>query len=121
MCDETGDVCGIVQAVLTVENTATQPGMTAQVIVSGDVAGESTYGVSILVEIVPRGGNAGTVTFTPATGPADVDIVQLVDPWPGSGNWPGRGANPSTAAGGSRSCSATGWPESGTVTSPSWP
>ncbi|MGB2984255.1 MAG: hypothetical protein WBE26_00085 [Phycisphaerae bacterium] len=57
---------------------------TENVVVSGDIAGESTFGVNILVEIVPRGGNVGTVTFTLAP---PIDVVQLGDPWPGAGTF----------------------------------
>lgn len=54
------------------------------VTVSGDIVGESTFGYTILLEIVPRVGNTGSLEFTPAL---PVDIVQLGDPWPGAGTF----------------------------------
>ena len=74
-------------AVLSAANVNMQPGATASVLVSGDIAGESTFGVSVLVELVNRAGHTGTVTFTPAVLPTDVDITQLGDPWPGEGTF----------------------------------
>jgi len=69
-------------AELSVGNVAVIPGGTQSVVVSGDIAGESTFGLTITLEIVPRSGNVGTVTFTAAP---PVDILQLGDPWPGQG------------------------------------
>ena len=78
-------------AELSVADLIIAPGATDTVVVSGDiaaVAGEETFGVSIWLEILPRGGNTGTVEFTPAAPPAiPVDIVQLGDPWPGAGTF----------------------------------
>ena len=54
------------------------------VVVFGDIAGQSTFGVTIQVVIDSRPGNTGTVFFTPAPPP---DIVQLGDPWPGVGTF----------------------------------
>ena len=65
---------------LRVGSVATLAGTNAEVVVSGTVAGEATFGVTILVEIVPRVGNTGSVTFTPSP---SVDITQAGDPWPG--------------------------------------
>ena len=85
-----------------------------QVVVTGKIEGESTYGVTIMVELVPRPGSRGTVEFTSAvaelpvqnrsvsvhrsagrpdevrvTRPqrTDVDIVQLGDAWPDQGSF----------------------------------
>ncbi|UCC32509.1 MAG: hypothetical protein JSU86_09540 [Phycisphaerales bacterium] len=69
-------------AELSVGNVAVIPGDTQSVVVSGAIAGESTFGLTITLEIVPRSGNVGTVTFTAAP---PVDILQLGDPWPGQG------------------------------------
>lgn len=70
-------------AELSVSEVVIAPGATAEVVVSGDIAGESTFGLNILLEIVPRAGTTGTVEFTAV--PAD--IVQLGDPWPGTGTF----------------------------------
>ena len=76
---------GSVQAAdLSVGSLAMTQDQTATVVVSGSVSGESTYGVNLLLEIVPRGGNNGTVTFTAAPPP---DVVQIGDPWPGIGTF----------------------------------
>lgn len=71
-------------AELSVGNVNMLAGDTASVIVSGDIAAESTFGVTIMVEIMTRVGNAGTVEFTSAP---PVDIVQMGDPWPGLGTF----------------------------------
>lgn len=70
------------EASLSVEDWALPAGRTAKVIVSGAVAGASTFGVEIILEIVSRTGNQGTVTFTESP-PAD--IIQAGDPWPNDG------------------------------------
>ncbi len=57
-------------------------GRTAEVWVSGEIAGQETIGVTLLVEIVSRTGNTGTVEYTPAP---PVDITHLGDPWPKTG------------------------------------
>jgi hypothetical protein len=61
---------------------AMPPNATVDLVVSGEVDDEPTYGVMILAELVPRAGAVGTLTFTPAP---PVDIYQLGDPWPASG------------------------------------
>ncbi len=71
-------------AELSVADTIVTPAGTATVVVSGDIAGESTFGVNILLEIFPRAGNTGTVEFTPEP---PIDIVQLGDPWPAAGTF----------------------------------
>lgn len=59
-------------------------GRTAEVWVSGEIAGQETIGVTLLVEIASRPGNTGTVEYTPAP---PVDITQLGDPWPKTGSF----------------------------------
>ncbi|MFQ5463843.1 MAG: hypothetical protein ACE5E5_14605, partial [Phycisphaerae bacterium] len=67
---------------LTVNSISMPPNSTADVVVSGSIAGMSTFGVNILVEITPRAGTMGTLEFTPEP---PVDILQVGDPWPGVG------------------------------------
>jgi hypothetical protein len=55
------------------------PGEALGVVVSGEILGQSTFGVNVMVELVPRPGATGTVRFTPAP---PTDITQLGDPWP---------------------------------------
>lgn len=107
-------------AELSVGSTRIRPSATRSVIVAGAVDGEETYGVTIMVELVPRPGNIGSVAFTTVADaksipgsaalrrgsvsvhsrvgepdevritrarPADVDVVQLGDPWPDRGNF----------------------------------
>jgi hypothetical protein len=57
-------------------------GRRAYVVASGNIEGESTAGVTVMVEIVPRAGNTGTVLFTE---PPPVDIFELDNPWPDAG------------------------------------
>ena len=59
-------------------------GATGSVEVSGNITGDSTYGYTLLVELTPRAGALGTVTFTPAP---PVDIVQLEDAWQNMGTF----------------------------------
>lgn len=59
-------------------------GRTAEALVRGSIIGLSTFGVTILLEIVPREGTTGTVTYTPTP---PVDIVQRGDPWPEGGRF----------------------------------
>lgn len=77
-------VSGVRAAELAVNSMDMPPDSTVTLGVSGDIASESTFGVVILVELVTRGGNTGTLQFT-AEPP--VDIVQLGDPWPGVGTF----------------------------------
>ena len=74
-------VSGVEAAELSVNSMAMPPGTTVTLSVSGNIADEDTFGVTIMVEIVSQAGNTGTLEFTPAP---PVDIVQLGDPWP----WP---------------------------------
>lgn len=69
---------------LTTSDLTIASGESASVVVVGEILGESTYGVTILVEIAPRTGNTGTVVFTPAP---PLDISQLGDPWPDVGTF----------------------------------
>ena len=71
-------------AELSVVSIVTTPGATDTLVVAGDIAGEFTYGLTVFVEIVPRGGNVGTVQFTAAP---PTDITQIGDPWPGAGTF----------------------------------
>lgn len=79
-------VSNIRAADLSVADVVVSPGATATVVVSGNIAGESTFAVNIYLEIVPQDGNTGTVVFTPEP---PVDIVQLGDPWPATGLFSG--------------------------------
>jgi hypothetical protein len=60
------------------------PGAGGNLIVTGTIDDEATFGVTILIEILPRAGNSGSVEFTPA--PPN-DVIQLGDPWPGAGTF----------------------------------
>lgn len=53
-------------------------------VVHGHIDGDSTFGVTVMAQILPRAGNTGTVVFTPAP---PTDIVQLGDPWEGVGTF----------------------------------
>jgi hypothetical protein len=67
---------------LSVNDLILPAGSIGEIVVSGRVAGESVYGVTILVELVPRIHAVGGVTFTAAP---PVDIAQIGDPWPAMG------------------------------------
>ena len=71
-------------AELSVNAIVMGQGTTSDVVVSGRVTAESVFGVTVQVELVPRAGASGTVTFTSAP---PVDILQLGDPWPGAGTF----------------------------------
>jgi len=71
-------------AELAVTDLVLLPGTTNDVVVSGQLDDEATFGVTVVVEIVPRTGSTGTVLFT-ASPP--VDISPLDDPWPGVGTF----------------------------------
>ena len=71
-------------AELSVVSMAMPPDTTVALVVSGDVTGEDTYGVTVMVELVTRTGNTGTLAFTMEP---PVDIVQLGDPWPDGGTF----------------------------------
>lgn len=101
-------------AELSVRDLAVRPGHSAVVVVSGAIRGEKTFGLTVLVELVPRAGSAGWVMFTPQTSTAVVpgqvyvtresalasaslvviepestrgDIEQLGDTWPERGSF----------------------------------
>ncbi len=69
-------------AELQVHDLSMSAGTTADLLVSGAIAGESTFGVEVLLEIIPRAGVRGTLSFTPSPPP---DIIALEDPWPDEG------------------------------------
>ena len=101
-------------AELSAGHLVMRPGAQAAVVVSGRIAGESTFGVTIMLELVPRSDSAGTLAFTAgvrglsqprprfevggAIGRTQyvtlapvpliaVDIAQAGDPWPGMGSF----------------------------------
>jgi len=101
-------------AELSVADLKMPPRGRARVVVSGAIDGQSTYGTTIMLELVGRPGSSGRVEFTPvlaagsAVQPAitilrkageiaevrvakvdaaDMDVVQLQDPWPERGTF----------------------------------
>lgn len=74
----------IASASLSASDVYMPAGSKAEILVSGDIAGPETIGVTLLVEISSRKGNAGGVIFTQAP---PVDIEQIGDPWPLSGTF----------------------------------
>ncbi len=52
-------------AEMSVGDVRMRANRTAGVVVSGSIDGESTFGWTIMLELTPREGNRGTVTFTP--------------------------------------------------------
>jgi hypothetical protein len=109
-------LCGaaVNAAELSVAGLKIRPDSNGLVVVSGAIDNESTYGVTVMLEITPRPGSTGNVEFTPVlveklaergsfsihrkTGRLDevrvatqaqpsVDIVQLGDPWPDQGTF----------------------------------
>ena len=71
-------------ALMSVNSVSMRPGRVIDLAVSGRVSGESTFGLTVLIELVPRPGTTGTVVFTPA--PPE-DVVQIGDPWPDEGTF----------------------------------
>ena len=71
-------------ATVGVRDLALDPGEVGVIITEGAVDNESTFGVTVLIELVPQPGNRGTVTFTPAP-PTDIGLAG--DPWPGAGTF----------------------------------
>ncbi len=69
---------------LSVGNATLHPGATGVLAVYGHISGDSTFGVTIMAQIISRSGNTGTVVYTPAP---PVDVVQLGDPWNESGTF----------------------------------
>ena len=105
---------GVTAAELSAADLKIRPNGDGKLIISGAIEGESTFGVTIMVELIPRPKNTGRVEFTPVNAelPAqrgsisvrrrlghldevrvakpvrpDVDIVQLGDPWPDQGTF----------------------------------
>ena len=101
-------------AELSVADLKIRPHGQGQVVVSGTIDGESTFGVTVMVEVTARPGSTGTLEFTPVLAqlPAqrksfsvhrrpgrlgevrvaealrpEVDIVQRSDPWPDQGTF----------------------------------
>ena len=85
-----------------------------RIVVSGSIDNDSTFGVTIMLELIPRPGSVGTVEFTPVrtaapqrrgsvfihamtdrpdevrvsrTAAPDVDVAEIGDPWPDQGNF----------------------------------
>lgn len=82
VCDENLNACVGTVASLTVNSMSVNHGTRGDLLVSGKILGLDTFGVTILVELIGRVGNTGTLTFTPAP---PFDITQAGDPWPGVG------------------------------------
>ncbi len=66
---------------IAVEDLSLAPGETGTLVVSAAIADEETWGITILVEILPRAGNTGTLEFTLAP---PTDIALLGDVWEGN-------------------------------------
>lgn len=71
-------------ASLSVSNLDIAPGDRGVVVVSGDIDGLSSFGVTILIELVPRPESVGIVAFTSAP---PVDVHQRGDAWPSTGTF----------------------------------
>lgn len=63
---------------LAVESVTAEPGEIVDVVVHGAINGEETFGVTIMLEILPREGSIGDVWFT-LSPPSDIE--QVGDPW----------------------------------------
>lgn len=101
-------------AELSVGDTMVRPNGKGRIVVSGSIDNESTFGVTIMLELVPRPGSVGTIEFTPVrtatpqrrgsvsihamtdrpdevrvrrTAAADVDVAEIGDPWPDQGTF----------------------------------
>lgn len=101
-------------AELSVGNVMVRPNGKGRIVVSGSIDNESTFGVTIMLELVPRPGSVGQVEFTPVlTAPferrgavsihamtdrpdevrvsrtvaSDVDVAEIGDPWPDQGTF----------------------------------
>jgi len=72
------------EASLSVSSLEIVPGDHDVVVVSGDLNNLSTFGVTILIELVPRPESVGVVAFSTAP---PVDVHQLGDPWPMAGTF----------------------------------
>ncbi|UCE61634.1 MAG: hypothetical protein JSU63_07775 [Phycisphaerales bacterium] len=71
-------------AELSVSSIDMSPGTIASIIASGSISGDSTYAVTIMLELKPQAGNVGQVEFTPEP---PMDIIQLEHPWPTDGTF----------------------------------
>lgn len=67
---------------ITAPDLVVPRGQVTDLVVFGEIADLATLGVTVVMELVPDGDAVGIVEFTAAP---PVDIVQLDDPWPGSG------------------------------------
>ena len=101
-------------AELSVGNVLVRPNGQSRIVVSGSIDNEPTFGVTIMLELVPRDGSIGTVEFTPVRtaipaqrgsvsilvygerpdevrvrrhSASDVDVAQLGDAWPNQGTF----------------------------------
>ena len=66
-------------ATLSVFDVSLLAGRASEVLVSGEIVDRLTFGLTIVVGLVPRAGNTGTVSFTEAP---PSDIIEVGDPWP---------------------------------------
>ena len=79
---ELGDASlSIVGGVVEVGDFTMAAGGRTEIFSSGWIDDIDTIGVTVILEIVPRSGVAGSVQFTQAIGPEDVDIAPFSDPW----------------------------------------
>lgn len=69
---------------LSVADLEMAPGDRGVLVVSGDIVNLETFGVTIIIELVPRPDSVGTLAFTPAP---PVDVHQRGDPWPAAGTF----------------------------------
>lgn len=101
-------------AELSLGNVHIRPNTEGRIIVSGSIDDETTFGLTIRIELVPRPGSVGTVEFTPVEAgvsgrrgtisihhktdssdevrvssatASDMDVVQVGDPWPNQGTF----------------------------------
>lgn len=75
---------GAETAELSVSRLTLKSGTTGEVIVSGLIDGDLTFGVTVMAEIYPRPGCTGTLLYTSAP---PVDVAQIGDPWPEVGTF----------------------------------
>jgi len=76
------DLTVAAEAVLSVSDVTMLAGRNAIVVASGEIVDADTFGVMLLLKLVPRDGSTGSVEFTLAP---PSDISQLGDPWPSAG------------------------------------
>lgn len=75
----------IIGAILSTHDFTMAAGGISELTVFGEIENLDTLGVVVLLELTPRAGATGSVTFTPVAAPEDVDIFSLADPWDGQG------------------------------------